>query len=99
MAPPGSNATRLPSEVVAIRLGGVPDAAGETLGHELAVALAWHPDTGALQEIAFVGRGKSGQGLDLLLAELGVKLTRAIQGRDPETGVPLATGQEPDERP
>lgn len=77
---------RLPGEVVEIRLGGARDAAGEIIGHELAVSLAWHPETGALHEIAFVGRGKSGQGLDLLLAELGLKLTRVIQGRDPETG-------------
>lgn len=53
--------------------------------HVLDVSLAYDR-FGALREMVFVGRGKIGQGLDLLLHDLGIKLSRAIQGRDPDTG-------------
>ncbi len=65
---------RLPAEVHSLKLD----------GHEIDVALAY--DKGVLHEIQFVGRGKIGQGVDLLLHDLGVQLSRAIQGRDPVTG-------------
>jgi hypothetical protein len=39
-----------------------------------------------LREINFVGRGKIGHGVDAMLHELGIKLSRAIQGRNPDTG-------------
>lgn len=54
-------------------------------GHKLDVTLAYAPD-GSLHELAFVTRGTIGGGLDQMLVELGIKLSRAIQGRDPETG-------------
>ncbi len=77
---------RLPSETVEFALGAVEDASGTSHIHKLAVSLARDPDTGAVVEVVFVSRGKIGHGLDLLLHDLGVKLSRAIQGRDPETG-------------
>lgn len=77
---------RLPSLTVPLRLAPVADAAGEAKGHELEVSLAYHPKTKELHEVAFVGRGKIGHGLDLILQDLGIKLSRIIQGRDPETG-------------
>ena len=55
-------------------------------GHHLKVSLAYDKDTGTLREVVFVGRGKSGHGLDDMLSELGIKLSRIIQGRDPESG-------------
>lgn len=57
--------------------------------HALKVSLAYDELTGELRELAFVSRGKSGTGLDHLLTELGIRLSRAIQQRDPETGSPL----------
>lgn len=77
---------RLPGVTVPLRLAPVADAAGEAVGHELEVSLAYHPTTWELHEIVFVGRGKIGHGLDLILQDLGIKLSRIIQGRDPETG-------------
>ena len=56
--------------------------------HKLAVSLCRSP-SGELTEIAFVGRGKIGQGLDDMLRELGIQLSRAIQGRNPMTGEEL----------
>ena len=45
--------------------------------------------SGDLCEIAFCEAGKIGHGLHLLLSDLGVKLSRVIQRRDPETGMVL----------
>lgn len=75
-------ARRLRSETfdLTIRLG-----EGE---HRLAVSLCYAQDSYRLTEIAFVGRGKIGHGLDDMLRELGIQLSRAIQGRDPDTGEP-----------
>jgi hypothetical protein len=53
--------------------------------HLLDVSLVYDGG-GHLHELAFVGRGKVGLGLDLLLADLGIKVSRAIQGRNPDTG-------------
>lgn len=53
--------------------------------HRLAVCLAVDDDL-RLRELNFVTRGKIGQGLDDMLTELGIQLSRIIQGRDPETG-------------
>ncbi len=50
--------------------------------HHIIVALAYLPN-GALHEINFVGGWKIGEGIGLLLHDLGVKLSRAIQGRNP----------------
>lgn len=43
-------------------------------------------DSARIHEIVFVGRGKVGGGLDQMLIDLGVQLSRAIQGRYPSTG-------------
>ena len=53
--------------------------------HQLDVSFAYD-GAGLLREIAFVGRGKIGLGLDEMLRELGIQLSRAIQRRDPDTG-------------
>ena len=64
----------------------VPTSPGEPPAtHNLDVSLAYLDD-GSLYEIAFVTRGKIGRGLDFLLSDLGVKLSRAVQGRNPDTG-------------
>jgi hypothetical protein len=64
--------------------------------HRLDVSLAYD-GADVLREIAFVGRGKIGHGLDDMLRELGIQLSRAIQRRDPETGLPIeaACGGQP----
>jgi len=70
---------RLMSETVAMSI-----EVGEGT-HDLDVSLVYD-DSGILREIAFVGRGKIGGGVDALLRDLGVKLSRAIQDRSPDTG-------------
>ncbi len=66
-------------------------------GHALQISVARDapprrdPATGTLVlgqpvEVVFVSRGKIGQGMDLLLSNLGIAISRAIQGRDPNTG-------------
>lgn len=55
--------------------------------HRLTVALAYD-ERGSLREMCFTGRGKIGHGMDMLLQDLGIKLSRAIQGRNPDTGDP-----------
>jgi hypothetical protein len=71
---------RLASETFSLRLD-----VGKGF-HLLDVSLAYDENTHLLREIAFVGRGKIGHGMDDMLRDLGVKLSRAIQSRDPETG-------------
>jgi len=57
-------------------------------GYEVAVSLAYGPDTGKLREVVFVSKpGKHGSHLHSMFHELGVQLSRVIQGRDPVTGV------------
>ena len=50
--------------------------------HKLIVCLA-RDAKGILREVNFVGRGKIGHGVDQMLHELGIQLSRAIQGRKP----------------
>ena len=73
---------RLNSETIDARL-----PIGDSF-HDVKITLAFDGDTDRLREIAFVGRGKSGHGLDDMLTELGIVLSRAIQNRDPHTGDP-----------
>jgi hypothetical protein len=74
---------RLRAETVEIALP--MQAGGE---HRLTVHLAYDAND-MLREIGFVGRGKSGHGLDDLLTELGIRLSRAIQRRSPDDGSSL----------
>ena len=53
--------------------------------HEIDICIARTRD-GIVHEIAFGGRGKIGQGMDTMLTDLGIALSRAIQQRDPTTG-------------
>lgn len=73
---------RLPSETFTLLCvgGELPD--GSRAEHLIEVSLAWEP-SGRLQDVIFVTRGKCGSGMDLLLNDLGIQLSRAIQGRDP----------------
>ncbi len=89
--------SRLPNrrraEIFSITLLGEPgnvegDGGTHPPGHKFHVTIG-RDDAGHVQEVFFVGRGKSGHGLDILMAELGVKLSRLIQDRHPETGDPL----------
>lgn len=57
-------------------------------GHVIDVTIGRDKDN-AVRELFFVGRGKTGHQLDRLLEELGVKLSRALQDRNPETGEEL----------
>jgi len=70
---------------------------GGARGHDITLSLGYDPAGGdpadpatwPLVEVGFVTRGKVGHGVDHILQELGIKLSRAIQGRDPDTGAPL----------
>ena len=53
--------------------------------HKLDLSMAYD-GSGVLREVVFVGRGRIGLGLDDLLRELGPQISRAIQGRNPDTG-------------
>lgn len=81
-----SGVRRLKGETVSLTLE-VPAADGTTARHPLDVNLAYAPD-GSLHEVSFVGAGKSGHGIQYLLSDLGIKLSRILQDRDPETGNP-----------
>jgi hypothetical protein len=61
-------------------------AAGPTgeVTHVVTASLAYD-EKGVLREIVFVSRGKIGGGIDLLLHDLGIRLSRAIQGRPANT--------------
>ena len=72
MKPP----TRLKATVYTVRHA-LPDGGEQTF--DLMVS-----DCG--REVAFVGRGKIGHGLDNILQDVGIWISRALQGRDPMTG-------------
>lgn len=78
-----SKTRRLPGETVSMTLD-VAAANGEVAHHKLEMTMAYAD--GILHEISFGGRGKIGQGMDHLLTDLGIKISRALQGRDPDTG-------------
>lgn len=77
---------RLRSETVSMTLEVPTEAGSEPARHMLDVSLAFDGDTNSLREVVFVTRGKIGSGMDMLLHDLGIKLSRAIQRRDPDTG-------------
>lgn len=84
MAP--SKPRRLPSETFTLALdgGALPD--GTMAVQEIAVSVTHEPGTRKVQDLIFVSRGKIGQGLDHMLADLGICVSRIIQDRDPITG-------------
>ena len=88
---------RLNGETVSLVLA-IPASDGKMAQHPLDVSLMYDK-AGTLREVVFVGRGKIGHGLDLLLHDLGIKLSRAIQGRDPDTGAPQGRGSVGDTSP
>ena len=78
---------RLPSVTTTVKIGVADDGGG---GHTLEISLVYlDTEPAQLVEVVFQSAGKIGSGLDLLLQELGIKLSRFIQGRHPETGEPL----------
>lgn len=56
-------------------------------GHRITTTLGY-TEQAELIEIGFVEAGKAGHGIQLLLAELGLKVSRVIQGREAESGEP-----------
>ena len=72
--------SRLPSETFTIRVTGgeLPD--GTLVKHTLEVTLSYYK--GKVYDVIFVGRGKTGHGIDLMFTDLGIQLSRAMQGRD-----------------
>lgn len=78
---------RLPSETFTLSLTGgeLPD--GTRAQHQLEVSFAYL--AGRVHNIIFVGRGKVGHGIDLMFQDLGIQLSRALQGRDPLEEQPL----------
>ena len=74
--------TRLPSETAVAVIGAGMDLAG----HPVNISLVRHPETGAIVEVVMVSDGKIGSGVDLLVQQLGIAISRMIQGRDPDTG-------------
>ena len=79
------NVGRLRSETVDFTLHAAPDGS-ET--HSMTLCLAYD-EQGALHEINIVSRGRIGHGLDLALHDLGIRISRAIQDRNPDTGQPI----------
>lgn len=77
---------RLASENITVKLRPV-DAPG-AMTHDLDVAISYDVRDRRVVEIAFVTRGKVGGGMDLMFTDLGMQLSRAIQGRDIDTGEP-----------
>ena len=57
--------------------------------HEFTLTIA-RDENDIPREVAFIGRGIVGQGLDQFLVELGLQISRAMQRRDPATGEPIA---------
>ena len=53
--------------------------------HELDIAIGYDA-SGYPLEIAFVGRGKFGHGIDQMMANLGIALSRILQFRNGDTG-------------
>ncbi len=77
---------RLPCLNYEISIIAGKDHDGNEIRHMFDVSLAYDEHSGLLREVVFVGRGKVGHGIDIMFHDLGIKLSRAIQGRDPETG-------------
>jgi hypothetical protein len=71
------NDDRLPAETITLDIE----------GYRVTVSLAYVPGTNRLWELVFVQRpGKDGTELNDMFRDLGIQLSRAIQGRDPVTG-------------
>lgn len=89
----GKKPRRFRSETFRILLPG-----GNEAQHEFDVSLAYRPD-GTINDVIFVGRGKIGHGLDLMFNELGIQLSRIIQGRDPTEEETYGNSQDQDQLP
>lgn len=64
---------------------------GKEIVHCFTITVSHDPKDprGCYEEVAFSGRGKIGAGLDLLFIDVGVWVSRILQGRDPATGEEL----------
>jgi len=47
------------------------------------LTLSYHPENGQILEMFFTGRGTTGSEIEDILYELGIGLSRALQGKDP----------------
>jgi hypothetical protein len=76
----GRVANRLPAETSDVTLAGC---------YPVRISLARDPVTGVPVEVVLKPTGtagKSGGTMDIIFADLGVALSRALQGRDPRDG-------------
>lgn len=80
-----SSPRRLRSETSEVKLQWHDDA-GKWCEEDMAVCIAVD-ERGAVWELNFVMRpGRQGATLDQMFSNLGIQLSRVIQGRNPETG-------------
>jgi hypothetical protein len=75
---------RLPSDTHTLTLTGgmLPD--GTLAQQQIEVSVTYLGTR--VWNIIFVGRGKTGHGIDLMFNDLGIQLSRILQGRDPREG-------------
>ncbi len=66
--------------------------------HRMTLTVA-RDSTDVPREVVFSRRGKSGHGLDLMLTQLGIAISRALQRRDPDTGVSVDRPESPETKP
>lgn len=79
-------AKRLPAEIHKVRL-----QTSDNGEHEIDVSLVKDLN-GQPVELVFVGRGKIGHGIDLMLTNLGIAVSRILQDRDPNSGQDIDRG-------
>jgi len=72
---------RLRCESVSFTIG----ESKNNVGHRITVNIGYERNNKII-EIAFCEAGKIGHGIHLLLSDLGLKLSRVLQRRDPHTG-------------
>jgi hypothetical protein len=76
--------TRLDSRLFTVRHP-ITDTNGYVTGEHV-FELQFGYEQGRAVEVAFAGRGKLGSGLDFMLLDVGLWLSRILQNRDPMTG-------------
>lgn len=82
---------RLPADNYTVNLcAGHNAETGAEIAYDVEIALARHPVTGAVHEIAFTNAGKIGSSLDLMFHDLSIALSRILQARDPRSGEPTS---------
>lgn len=59
---------------------------GEDVERRFTITASHDPGEGRYSEVAFSGEWKSGSSMDLMFLNVGVWVSRLLQGRDPGTG-------------